>query len=1048
FNTYLNITKLIEYSKRICPDAEIMLHETWSWGVWNDNGDERCYKIMANYLAASKFLCENATVIHSGLAIEKVREQYNDHRMLNDVDNGNYQHLNSLGKYIAGAAYVATIFGGDFTANTYGNGESVFAALDLGVVRGIIADAVKNGNTEINKKYEDYLAQLYDKIYGEPDNFIDRHLSKAEGIVQDVATGDVDANERFGAAVANSGSSVPATDIAIDGDTVATFDVWGALDWDPPKNVGVRYTLDGTYKVYTAEIYVGKASDPVTVDVYAGKAGDSSLYSKENLVGESIVCKGEKVTVDIDAEITDIAFIVTSYTNAGNTFHVAEFDLTGSDDKVSDNEGLLPGGPGGGDKENTNFIAKHLGSFGGIVEDVKTGAVDANERFGASVADSGSPLSAEELAIDGDTATTFDVWGALDWDPPKNVGVRYALDAIYRVDTAVIYAGNSSHSVTVDVYAAKIGGPALYQESNLVGKGIVCSGGKVTVDIGFEITEIAFIFTDYNKAGNTLQIAEFDLTGSDVEIPKEEFKWPEVPDGKNILKNATAFEIIAPGGDFRSSKEYDYGFMDYKTETKLDKLVDGNTEQHYDIWSLRDGDKPGVLYDLGAYYDITHLHAWAGVFESDLYLVNGYRMYASDSLSTLYQDENAVFVHENDANTTNEAGADVNLKKVRYIAFIITKESGGWKLRELAAYGAKSADQSQPAERESIIAGLDAEYYGVATDNLYDPIYMGASEDVTALVDGKRENVEFWGGNDVNNSCFVFIYNLYANYDLSDLEIFTNGDYMDTEFNVHKGIKSAKVYASRKFDGLFSTTPIVLKDGYAKEGVADEVSSFAADARSEWKAVRYVAFVFTIDDTQYGACRLEELKVYGKMSAVQDAPEEEVRLPQYIDIKAENGVIARIFAMNSSDDLSKLDAHLDSSRSTDKSQLGFINNALKGYNAKAIYSTVIVDSNGNKVDTDGRFIRLSLPKESGEQSVACVDDFGAEIVSNGVLNEFLTVETSTLRSYALVAKTAEALAGNAAAGINLLWIGVIVSGVIALIGITLSVLFGIKMRKS
>ena len=93
-------------------------------------------------------------------------------------------------------------------------------------------------------------------------------------------------------------------------------------------------------------------------------------------------------------------------------------------------------------------------------------------------------------------------------------------------------------------------------------------------------------------------------------------------------------------------------------------------------------------------------------------------------------------------------------------------------------------------------------------------------------------------------------------------------------------------------------------------GVADETSFYETDALSSWKMARYVAFVFTIDDSAYGACRLEELQVYGTLSATQDEEPEEERLPQYLDIQGDNGVILRLFQKDGRDDLAALGARL------------------------------------------------------------------------------------------------------------------------------------------
>ena len=234
--------------------------------------------------------------------------------------------------------------------------------------------------------------------------------------------------------------------------------------------------------------------------------------------------------------------------------------------------------------------------------------------------------------------------------------------------------------------------------------------------------------------------------------------------------------------------------------------------------------------------------------------------------------------------------------------------------------------------------------------------------------------------------------------------------------------------------------------GSTDPAVADENSYYSADALPEWKGVRYIAYVFTIGDTRYGACRLEELKAFGTMSAVQDPEEEEIKLPQYIDIEAENGVIARIFALNSTDDLSKLGAVLASERSEDKTKLDEISAALSGYKALSLYSVAINDASGNPIDTGGRIIRLSIPESEEGIKIACVDDFGAEIVSSGTLGEFVTVETETLRSYAVVSESG-AVSADAAGGLSGLWIAVIVLGALALASVACVAVVAVKTRR-
>ena len=702
-----------------------------------------------------------------------------------------------------------------------------------------------------------------------------------------------------------------------------------------------------------------------------------------------------------------------------------------ADDKEDDGDSDLA------DPDSVNFIKRHLGSYSSVIQDIATGGFAENNRFEAANA------NAPELAVDGDITNYFEVWGALDWEYPNNVGILYKLDGLYKVDNIVIYAGLENQPTKLDVYVSDSAG-TVYSESNRIANNVECASEKVEIPVNKEISCVMFVITGYTGSAH---ITEFDMTGSDEKIEIEPIVWPAVPDSENILINAEASKIIAPGGDYMGSKEFEYKLMDGQTETDLSVLTDGKIDMHYDVWSLTENDRPGVLYDLGAYYDITHLHAWAGAFNSEIIVNNGYKIYASENLADLFKTANLVFDYSNPRDTTNEAGAEVSLKRIRYVAFLLTDSSdGGWRMREFAAYGTKSADQTEAVEPTSIIEGIEAEYYGVATDNLADPIYMGASNFIAALTDGSRDAVEFWGGSDVENTSFVFIYNLYANYDLTGIDIYAFADSIEEDSGIHKGIRSAKVYAARKFEDLFTGNPLVMKEDYTDPAVADENSYYSADALPEWKGVRYIAYVFTIGDTRYGACRLEELKAFGTMSAVQDPEEEEIKLPQYIDIEAENGVVARIFALNSTDDLSKLGAVLASERSEDKTKLDEISAALSGYKALSLYSVAINDASGNPIDTGGRIIRLSIPESEEGIKIACVDDFGAEIVSSGTLGEFVTVETETLRSYAVVSESG-AVSADAAGGLSGLWIAVIVLGALALASVACVVVVAVKTRR-
>ena len=98
----------------------------------------------------------------------------------------------------------------------------------------------------------------------------------------------------------------------------------------------------------------------------------------------------------------------------------------------------------------------------------------------------------------------------------------------------------------------------------------------------------------------------------------------------------------------------------------------------------------------------------------------------------------------------------------------------------------------------------------------------------------------------------------------------------------------------------------------------------------------------------------------------------------------------------------------------------------------------------------GRIVRLSIPVEEKDLLLACVDDYGAEIVSTGLLNDCITVETATLRSYALVEKSG-LMSGGLFNGLfnkeTLLWTAAVLTSGISAGFVVTSGFIGFKLFK-
>ncbi|HIW72828.1 MAG TPA: DUF4886 domain-containing protein [Firmicutes bacterium] len=1077
YGSYSNLGNLIGYVREYCPDVEIMLHETWSWDNWPEEDFD---KIEAAYHRAAE---ENGglTVIHSGRAFEFAREALDDRTILNEDD---HQHANSYGQYVAGASYVATIFGCDLRENTFGDGHPYFADIDMDVLRQAVMDAVSYVPEE--PEGPDTPGVEWPEAPEGDNLFAD---AEATPILAD--DGNYAGSKEYGYTFVDGSEPADLSALA-DGDIQKHYDVYGFDSADRP---GVLYDLGAYYDITHIRGWAGIA-DSKDYRVYGYRVYASELredlFKDESLVFQYSDAEDTTSMFAYEPEqgtlskIRYIAVFVTDSTDGG--WRLREFAAYGS---LSEDQ-TGPSGPEGPDEPDVPDVEWPEAPDGGnLFADAEAAPILAPEGNFANSAyylytfvNGADPADLSVLA-DGDTKTHYDAYGFGSADRP---GVLYDLGAYYDISHIRGWAGIAdSEDYRVygyRVYASELRAD-LFKDESLVFQ--YSNAEDTTGMFAYEpeqgtlgkIRYIAVFVTDSTDGGWRLR--EFAAYGSlsadqtgpaepeDPDVPEQPevnpdayvHDWPAAPSGDNLLAGATATTILAPGGDFAGGKEQQYSFMNGQNAADLSVLTDGDLTMHYDAYGFGENDKPGILYDLGGYYDISHIRGWAGIYDEDIsdlvrtYYNYGYRVYASDNLADLYKAESLVFNYSDVNDISSMFATNVNLQRVRYIAVFVTDSTdGGWRLREFAAYGTLSADQTEPEIPTSIIEGIDAEYYGVATDDLADPIYAGASAEVGALTDGKRDSVEFWGGSDTENAKFVFIYDLYANYDLTGAAIYAFADSIDMDYNVHKGIASATIYASRTFEDLFSdANGVTVKDGYEYPDRADETSFYEAQPLDSWKMARYVAFVFTIDDSAYGACRLEELQVYGTLSAEQDEEVEAPRLPQYIDLDGDHGVVLRLFQKNSTDDLAALGARLLVTMSQEEADLNSVAQMLDGkFDASRLYEVSLVNADGQEIPLDGRVVRLSFPAEEAayEWQIACVDDYGAEIISNGELNGAYTVETETLRSYAPVREAAavdDAAPPSSPVLSTVLWAVAIALGVFAVGGAAFMAVAIVKRRK-
>ena len=662
-----------------------------------------------------------------------------------------------------------------------------------------------------------------------------------------------------------------------------------------------------------------------------------------------------------------------------------------------------------------------------------------------------------------------ETWSWASWPAERfdDIEAAYHRAAQENGNLPVIHTGRAFEFARTALDSRTILNESDNQHANAYGK-FVAGASYVAAIFGCDITDNTFVVTDSSVEG-TVDMAILRKAVMDAMdyVPGDEIDTSLIAG-----KNPAAFGVATEN----NKKPVDGG-----SSAAVGALTDGLRDR-VEFWGGKDinNTRFSFIYHLGANYDLTgaEIQAAADAIDTEFNLHKGIKsatIYASRYYADLLNEENGVVVKagyesedQADSTATFTAEAPASWQGARYVAFVITigdSQYGACRLREFQVNGTRSAVQDAeeeiptgPVRKPSIIEGLEADYYGVATDDLADPVYAGASQGVGGLTDGIWEDMEFWGGKDTENSCFVFIYDLYGNYDLTGAAIDSVRDTLEGATGVHKGIETATIYASRTFENLFAEgTGVVAKSGYEDPSRTDRATNFEITAPDSWKMARYVAFVITIDDSTYGACRLQELQVYGTLSATQDEEPEEERLPQYLDIQGDNGVILRLFQKDGRDDLAALGAKLVVTLSQEAADLDPVTQQLGGrYDAEKLYTVKLVDASGKEIPLDGRIVRLSFPAEedtSVDWRIACVDDYGAEIISNSVQGDSYTVETETLRSYAMV-KAAGAAGGSgdepaAAASVlpTVLWAVAIVLGVLAVGGITLTVVAAVRRGK-
>ena len=250
-----------------------------------------------------------------------------------------------------------------------------------------------------------------------PENVLQTRLQSVRPIIMYPTTGTVVDSNRFNAANAD------AVTMTTDGDRDTAAEVWGALDWDPARYVGVEYTLKDTVDCGDAYVY---AQSGEKWRVYASESVDT-LYTAGSLV-DTVTATDSGVRVPLDRKARYVAFVNELYTGS---IHIRELEVFAAEP----DSGFVP----------ENALRTKLATAAGVNMFVSNGQIESSSRFDVK--------GALAASTDGDRTTATDVYGALDWNPARYVGAVYSLTDTVFADYIMIYSGFDAYKDTYRVNA-------------------------------------------------------------------------------------------------------------------------------------------------------------------------------------------------------------------------------------------------------------------------------------------------------------------------------------------------------------------------------------------------------------------------------------------------------------------------------------------------------------------------------------------------------------------------------------------------------------------
>ena len=617
-------------------------------------------------------------------------------------------------------------------------------------------------------------------------------------------------NHYVGDATRISAETIP---FLTDGDTSTRKDCYGALDWDPPRYIGIEYTLDDSYYVGELKIYSGYTAYIDTFEVYASNSLEDLYNDESSLVASGVNCDDTGAqTLALNKTVKYVAFLLSGYTyNA----RIAEFEAWTADNSSTPD-------PGEPSFTSVNVLRNNVDSARCVQ------FYPSNHYVGDA-----TRISAETIPFltDGDTSTRKDCYGALDWDPPRYIGVEYTLDDSYYIGELKIYSGYTAYIDTFEVYASNSLEDLYNDESSLVASGVNCDDtGAQTLALNKTVKYVAFLISGYTY---NARIAEFEAwTAESSSDPGTDPGEPAFTSVNVLRNNVTSSRCV----QFYPSSHYVGDATRISAET-IPFLTDGDLVTTKDCYSGLDWDPAryiGIEYSLDDTYYIGELKIYSGYTTS----IDTFDVYASDSLDTLYNNDNCVAT-DLDCDGTAAQVISVN-KNVRYVTFLISGvQLYCARIAEFEAWTAESSSDpgTDPGEpsftpvnvlRNNVTSSRCVQFY--PSNHYVDNASHITAETIAKLTDGDPvTTTDCSTALDWTPPRYLGVeYTLDDTYYIGELKIYSG---------FTTSVDTFDVYASDSFDTLYNDSNCVAT-GLDCDGTAAQVIAVN-------KNVRYVTFLIS-----------------------------------------------------------------------------------------------------------------------------------------------------------------------------------------------------------